>query len=221
MIKVLLVEDQRLFSEGVKALIERMDDMEVVGMASNGKEAVTLMNQVEADVILMDIHMPHVDGIVTTTHLKDNYPNVKCVLLTTFAEEDLIVAGFIAGADGFLLKSLDAEHLISAVRDAYHDQVVISGKAAKILASKIQGFQYNKKEQLARELKNRNIRLSDREIDIVSLVMKEATNREIAQRLFLSEGTIKNYISIIYTKINLNTRKDVIEYLNGLVHPDY
>lgn len=217
MIKVLLVEDQRLFTEGVRALIERVDDMVVVGTATDGKEAVKFMNQSQADVILMDIHMPRVDGIIATTHLKDNYPDVKIILLTSFADEDLVVAGFVWGADGFLLKSLDATRLIQSIRNAYDDQVVISGEAASILAKKIQGFKYNKKQLLERELGKRNIRLTVRELDIAYLIMKETTNRHIAQQLFLSEGTIKNYISEIYNKIDIHNRRDVITYLRGLL----
>lgn len=217
MIKVLLVEDQRLFTEGIRALIERIDDIEVVGTAPDGKKAVKFMNKSQADVILMDIHMPRVNGIIATTHLKDNFPDVKIILLTTYADEDLIVAGLVWGADGFLLKSLDATRLIQSIRNAYDDQVVISGEAARILAKKIQGFKYSKKQLLGRELDKRNIRLTGRQLDIAYLIMKETTNRNIAQQLFLSEGTIKNYISEVYNKIDLHNRRDVIVYLRGLL----
>ncbi|MBY7144611.1 response regulator transcription factor [Virgibacillus sp. NKC19-3] len=217
MISVLLVEDQRLFAEGVRALIERVDDMEVVGTATDGKEAVQFMSQSEADVILMDIYMPRVNGILATTHLKDNYPGVKIVLLTSFADEDLVVAGMVWGADGFLSKKLDATRLIQSIRNAYDDQVVISGEAARILAKKIQGFKYGRKQLLERELDKQHIHLGERELDIAYLIMKEMTNKHIAQQLFLSEGTIKNYISDIYHKVNIHNRKDVIAYLRGLL----
>ncbi|WP_373893850.1 response regulator [Virgibacillus sp. CBA3643] len=217
MIRILLADDQRLFTEGVRALIEQIDDMEVVGTASDGEEAVRFMDHSETDVILMDIHMPRVNGIIATTHLKDNYPDVKIILLTSYADEDLVIAGFIWGADGFLSKSLDANRLIQSIRNAYDDQVVISGEAASILAKKIQGFKYSKKQLLGRELDKRHIHMTGRELDIAYLIMKETTNKHIAQQLFLSEGTIKNYISEIYNKIDIHHRKDVIVYLRGLL----
>ncbi|UJL45822.1 response regulator transcription factor [Virgibacillus sp. NKC19-16] len=217
MIRILLADDQRLFTEGVRALIEQIDDMEVVGTASDGEEAVRFMEHSEVDVILMDIYMPRVSGIIATTHLKDNYPDVKIILLTSFADEDLVVAGLVWGADGFLLKSLDATRLIQSIRNAYDDQVVISGEAASILAKKIQGFKYSKKQLLGRELDKRHIHMTRRELDIAYLIMKETTNKYIAQQLFLSEGTIKNYISEIYNKIDIHHRKDVIVYLRGLL----
>ncbi|PAV31099.1 DNA-binding response regulator [Virgibacillus profundi] len=217
MISVLLVEDQQLFREGVHALIATVDDMDVVGMASNGEEATQLMKKSQADIVIMDIHMPNVDGIKATIHLKDNYPSVKVILLTTFAEEDLIITGLAAGADGFLLKSLDRARLIRSIRDVYDDQVVLSGEAAKILATMIVDIKYNKKDLLEKKLVNRNINLSNRELDIAYLMMNGSTNKLIAQKLFLSEGTIKNYISELYNKLNLRSRKDVIDFLLELI----
>ncbi|GAB3042050.1 response regulator [Virgibacillus ainsalahensis] len=216
MIKVMLVDDQRLFSEGVHAILKRTDDIKVVGMAANGQEAVQNIDEWQPDVILMDIHMPKVDGIRATTHLKDNYPDVKIILLTTFAEEDLIILGLRAGADGFLLKTLDGKRLTRSIRDAYDDQLVISGKAAKILAHKVSTFTSNRKEILGEKLKYRDVNLSKRELDIAYLLMDELTNKQIAQKLYLSEGTVKNYLSEIYHKLNIRQRKGVIIYFKGL-----
>ncbi|OZU88245.1 DNA-binding response regulator [Virgibacillus indicus] len=216
MIKVLLVDDQKLFSEGVRSLLSREEDMVVVGAASNGKEAMEKMLKHEPDVVLMDIHMPQVDGIKATIQIKEHFPKTKVILLTTFADEELVLIGKKVGADGFLLKDLSASHVIRSIRDAYHDEIVISGEAARILARQILQVNYSKKELLSQKLANREINLSARELDIAHLLMEETSNKHIAQRLFLSEGTIKNYISEIYNKVNIHNRKEVIAYLQGL-----
>lgn len=216
MIKVLLVEDQRLFREGMNALIANEDDIEVVGMAQHGQDAIEQMEKLQPDVVLMDVHMPEVDGIKATIYIKENYPKTKVILLTTYPEEDLIITGISIGADGFLVKSIDKERLIRSIRDVYENQIVLAGEAARILAKRIEGFNYDKKEILDRKLKYRNIYLTGREIDVALLLMDGMTNNDIAQKLYLSQGTVKNYISEVYQKLDLRNRKDVIVFLHGL-----
>lgn len=216
LIRVLLVDDQRLFSEGVSSLLSRVEDMIVVGVASNGNEAMEKLLELEPNVVLMDIHMPHVDGIKATIQIKERFPKIKVILLTSFADEELVLVGLKMGADGFLLKDLSSANVIRSIRDAYHDEIVISGEAAKILARQVLQVKYSKKELLSQKLANRNIHLSARELDIAHLLMEECSNKHLAQRLFLSEGTIKNYISELYNKINIHNRKEVIAYLQGL-----
>ncbi|CDO03685.1 Transcriptional regulatory protein LiaR [Oceanobacillus picturae] len=218
MIKVMLVEDQRLFSEGVEALISNTDDIQVVGVAANGEEAIKTFKQCLPDVVLMDIHMPHLDGIKATVRIKENHPDTKIILLTTYADEDLIITGINAGADGFLLKSLRAASLIRCIRDVYADEIVLSGAAARILAEKIRNQTYSKKQILDRKLQNRNYVLSKRELDIACLLMDHHTNKQIAEKLYLSEGTIKNYISELYHKFNIPNRKNLINYLNKVLN---
>lgn len=217
MINVLIVEDQQLFREGVKALISTEDDIEVVGIACHGHDAIRQIVELQPDVVLMDIHMPEVGGIEATRYIKEHYPNVKVILLTTHAEEDSVVTGLSAGADGFLVKSTDTIRLIRSIRDVYENQVVLAGEAARILAKKLETFRYDEKEILGKKLKDRNINLSIRELDIAILLMNGTTNKEMARKLHLSEGTIKNYISEIYNKLGLHSRKEVIRYLDGIL----
>lgn len=216
MIKVLLVEDQQLFREGVNALVSAEEDMEVIGMTHHGLEAIQQIEEQQPDVILMDIHMPEVNGIKATSQIKEHYPNIKVILLTTNKDIDLITTGLSVGADGFLLKTLDASRLVRSIRDAYDGQIVLSGEVAKMLATKVKAYKYDKKEILGEKLVNLDIQLSRRELDIAYLLKEEITNKNIAQELFLSEGTVKNYISEIYNKLGLRNRKDVIDYLRGL-----
>lgn len=218
MINVMLVEDQRLFSEGVEALISNTADIRVVGIASNGKEAIDTFKKCLPDVVLMDIHMPELDGIKATIKIKENNPDIKVILLTTYADEDLIVTGINAGADGFLLKSLRAASLIRCIRDVYENEIVLSGPAARILAEKIRAQTYSKKQILERKLRNRNISLSKRELDITYLLLQNYTNKQIAENLFLSEGTIKNYISELYHKFAIPNRKELIQYLQKVLN---
>src|SRR5690625_4876318 len=213
MIKVLLVNGQRLFNEAVESLLIAEDDMIVVGKATTGNEAMEQIKIKQPDVILLDVHMSDVDGIKMTVHIKDNYPNIKVIFLTTFSDKQLVIAGIVAGADGFLLKNIDTENLIQSIRNAYRDQVVISGDAAKILAKAVIELQYDRHEILKTNLEKRNIYFSDREIEVALLMVDQLTNKRIAQRLYLSEGTVKNYISGIYSKLKIDTRKEAIEYL--------
>ncbi|WP_163969635.1 response regulator transcription factor [Oceanobacillus halotolerans] len=216
MIRVLVVEDQLLVREGIQALLEKVEDMEIIGTASNGYEAIQHVQKSPPDVVLMDIHMPKLDGIKATLHLKEHFPNVKVILLTTFAEEDRIITGINVGADGFLLKRLDVNHIVRSIRDAYEGQMVIVGEAARILAKNIRDAKYNKKEVLNRKLQVRYIYLSKRELDVAYALMEEMTNKQMAQKLFLGEGTIKNYISEVYTKLGIRNRNDAIAFLQSL-----
>jgi DNA-binding NarL/FixJ family response regulator len=215
-IRVLLVEDQRLFREGVNALISAEDDIEVVGMVQHGKEAIQHIEKQLPDVVLMDVHMPEVDGIKATIHIKENYPTVKVILLTTRPDEDLITSGLSAGAQGFLLKNLDTTRLIRSIRDVYEDQVVLSGEAARILANKLRKYKNDKKALLGKSLEHQDIYLSKRELDVAFLLMENETNKHMAEELFLSAGTVKNYISELYNKVGIRSRKDVISYLRTL-----
>ncbi|MFC4557946.1 response regulator [Virgibacillus kekensis] len=217
MIKVILVEDQRLFREGTELLINNTDDIKVVGMAGNGEEAINLLKKEKPDVVLMDIHMPGMDGIKTTVYLKENHPDVKVVMLTSAADEELVIRGINVGADGFLLKNLYHDNLIQAIRNAYRGQSVLSGEVAEILVNKIRKLTLDQKQILGRRLENRGIQLTKRELDIAYLFMDGYTNTMIAQKLFLGEGTIKNYVSEIYNKLNIRHRKDAISYLRQLL----
>ncbi|ASK62279.1 DNA-binding response regulator [Virgibacillus phasianinus] len=218
MIHVLLVEDQQLFREGIKALIHHEEDLEVVGMAETADDSFRLIEEKQPHVVLMDLHIAGIDGVKATRYIKDHYPGTKVILLTTYVEEDLIIAGLNADADGFLFKNLNATKLIQAIRDAFYGDMVISGQAARILARRIRHNMYNKKQILARKLEHRSIYLTEKELDIAYLMMEGKANKVIAEYMYLSEGTIKNYISDIYTKVNMRRRSKVIEYFRGFFH---
>ncbi|MFZ3577498.1 response regulator [Virgibacillus sp. DJP39] len=220
MIEVILVEGQRLLREGIKGLIDQEEDMSVIGMADTGEESLRLIEEKQPDIVLMDIHMRNIDGIKGTIYLKEKFPAIKVIFITSFSDEDLIVSGLNAGADGFLFKDLNAKKLIQLIRDAYNGEMVLSGEVARILARKIRDSQFSQKQVLGRKLDNRCIYLSERELDIANLMMEGKSNKIIAQHLFLSEGTVKNYISELYNKMNIRSRSKVIDYFRGLTSSD-
>lgn len=216
MIKVLLVNEQTLFNEAIQALLSTEADIDVVGALTDGQEVMAHIHEKNPDIILLDIHMTSVDGIKLTVHIKDNYPHVKVIFLTTFAKRDFVIAGILAGVDGFLLKDIDTENLLQSIRNAYRDQMVISGEAAKILAQKVIELEHDRHKILKDRLALDHIYLSARELDIALLLADEFTNQELSKTLYLSEGTIKNYVSELYSKLHVNTRREAIHYLRNL-----
>src|SRR5699024_4462513 len=199
-----------LFSKAIQSLLETEENIQVIGNTTTGTEAIQLTVEHEPDVIIMNLEIPKSTSNKAVLHLKENYPEIKIIFLTSIIREEPVVAAMATGADGFLLKNLEADHLIQAIHDAYHDQVVISGDVAQILASKIAEVEYSKNEILKKQLANHDIYLTDRELDIAVMVMDGMRNKQIAKELYLSEGTIKNYISELYDKFNLRNRNHVI-----------
>lgn len=216
MIKVLLVNEQTLFNEAIASLLSTAADIDVVEAITDGKEAMKEIQEKKPDIILLDIHMTSIDGIKLTVHIKDNYPNIKVIFLTSFSKRDFVIAGVLAGADGFLLKDIDAENLLHSIRNAYKNQMVISGEAAKILAKHVVELEHDRHKVLKKRLAFNNIHVSERELEIALLLIDEFTNKELCNALSLSEGTIKNYVSELYSKLHVNTRREAIHYLRNL-----
>lgn len=206
-IKVMLVDDQVLLREGLKTIINLQDTMEVVLEASNGREAIELLKSKPIDVILMDIRMPELNGIDATSKIKESYPDISIIVLTTFNEEELIVDALASGADGYLLKDIDAKHLVAAVQDAYDGDILLPSKVAAMLARRLSGR--GKSHSNKSEGTGAMDELTDRELEIGKLISNGMTNRQIANTLYLSEGTVKNYISEIYKKLGTNNRTKV------------
>ena len=217
MINVMLVDDHRLFREGVEALINHRDDIEVIAMADNGEQAKALLETKKPDVVLMDIHMPELDGIRATAYIKENHPDVKVVMLTTAKDEELVIRAIQVGADGFLLKDLYPEKLIQSIKDAVIGQHVLSGDVASLLVNRIRELTLDKKQALGKRLGNQGIRFTNRELDIAYLILNGNSNKKIANHLFLGQGTVKNYISEIYRKLDIHNRRQAVDYFVELL----
>ncbi|MFD1446642.1 response regulator transcription factor [Oceanobacillus sp. FSL K6-0127] len=215
MIHVLIVENQRLLRDGMEAIIERTDDIKVIGAVDNGENAIKQMEHLNPDIVIMDIHLPQMDGIRTTKYMKEKYPEVGVILLTSKVD-DFIISGINAGADGFLVKAVYAERLLEAIRIAYRGETIFSGEVAQMLATRIRELTMNNKQIFTLRLERLGYTFTKREIDIAFLLKENYTNQQIALKLFLGEGTVKNYISEIYNKLNIRNRAKVIEFFGNV-----
>ncbi|TRO59098.1 MULTISPECIES: response regulator transcription factor [Streptomyces] len=198
-VRVLVVDDQRLIRDGIASLLAIRPGIAVVGTAVDGRDAVAKALELGPDVVLMDVRMPEMDGIEAVAVLRGRAPGCRVVMLTTFEDEEYVVQALRAGAHGYLLKDLPAEELAHAVRLAHAGVTQLDSSVARHLTASLPAPTPNSTEPVAAVL-------SPRETDILRLVAQGHTNREIAARLYLSEGTVKNHVSRILTRLALRDR---------------
>ncbi|MCJ7550174.1 MAG: response regulator transcription factor [Anaerolineae bacterium] len=205
--RVLVVDDHALFRKGVVSLIDPLEDMEVVGEAGSGQEALEKATELMPDLILMDIQMPGWDGLETTRRIKEMMPYVKIVMLTISGGDGNLFQAIKSGAQGYLLKDIDPEELVKLLRGVYRGEAPISHlSAAKIL------------EEFARLAENETWVpgptevLTARETEVLELVAEGARNKEIASQLFIAENTVKNHLSNILAKLHLRSRVQAAAY---------
>lgn len=208
--KLLLVDDQLLFLESLKIVIENMaPDMEVIGVAENGKEALKFIEKNLPDVILMDVRMPVMDGVAATKAIKEKYPQIHIVMLTTFDDDDYVKDALKNGAAGYMLKNIPPEMLISSIRAVASGAVLISPSIAGNLLDSI-------KEEDKVETKTKSqapswlSQLNSKEKSIIKLLIQGKTNTEIAAEIFVGPQTVRNYISGIYSKLDVANRAEAI-----------
>ena len=211
-IRVLIVDDQRLMREGLKTILELEEDIEITGLAENGRDALDRLGSAKPDVVLMDIRMPVMDGVECTGIIRQSYPDVRVLILTTFDDDEYIIDGLKNGAAGYLLKDMPSEKLVNAIRDVYSGVSIMQPEIAVKLVSHIIGIRQPTAKDTISSKGNEIDELTDREKEILGLVAKGLNNREIAKTLFISEGTVKNYISSIYDKTGINERSRLVIY---------
>ena len=214
-IRVMIVDDQRLLREGFRKLIELESDLEVVGMAGDGKEALATIErlcaeQAAPDVILMDVRMPHLDGISATRAVIERWPAMRVVILTTFDDRELIQAGLQAGALGYVLKDITAEQLASAIRVASQGQVLLHPDVVNKLINLLPSVHaepaiLTPAPSLFVEGSDVG-QLTEREREILTLLARGASNREISEKLYIAGGTVKNHLSNILGKLGVRDR---------------
>jgi DNA-binding NarL/FixJ family response regulator len=223
-IRVLIVDDQTLVREGFRKLLELESDFEVVDTASNGEAAIAAVERLHQagsspDVILMDIRMPRMDGIEATRAIKERWDESRIVILTTFDDIELIRAGLAAGALGYLLKDVTSEQLASTVRAAANGEALLQPDIASKVFSTLLSTPPAKSVSSSAKSANTSSdsmayveNLTERELEILTLVAKGASNRQIGELLFITEGTVKNHMSNILSKLGLRDRTQAALY---------
>jgi DNA-binding NarL/FixJ family response regulator len=202
-IRVLLVDDQALFREGLETLLSVHKDIQVVGQASNGQEAVEIAATVRPDVVLMDVRMPILNGVGATRRLKKTLPQCRVIVLTTFDDDEYVFDALRAGAVGYLLKDVDSAQLVEAIRaTARGESILQPSVAAKVITEFTRVSSMVPPAQMERLIEP----LSERESEILALIATGASNKEIANQLFIAEGTVKNHVTHILGKLGVRDR---------------
>lgn len=203
-ISVLLVDDHALFREGVRSLLADQEDIEVVGEAEDGLEAVKMAAKLTPSVILMDINMPVLDGVEATRLILKHNGALKVIILTMYPQDEYVFEALKAGAKAYLLKDTRSKELLKVIRAVYQGQVVIDAQMTTRLLNKSRQTAGKSDELLKLEA------LTERERQILTLVSGGASNKDIAAQLSLSERTVKNYLSIIFQKLQVNNRTEAV-----------
>jgi DNA-binding NarL/FixJ family response regulator len=207
-IKVLIVDDHALFRRGIAMVLEQEKDIELVGEAGDGAEAVAIVTTTLPDVVIMDVGMPRRGGIEATQQIKDISPHTKVVMLTAHDEEADLYDSIKAGASGYLLKDLPMEEIAAAIRSVQAGQSMISpSMASKLLTEFATMVKKTDEKPVAAQP-----RLTEREMEVLRLVAKGRNNRDIAKELFISENTVKNHIRNILEKLQLHSRMQAVVY---------
>ncbi|WP_353932023.1 response regulator transcription factor [Okeanomitos corallinicola TIOX110] len=202
MIKVLLVDDQSLIRQGLRALLELETDLEIVAEAENGEVAINLVEKFQPDVVLMDMRMPIMDGVATTKEIQNRFPETKVLVLTTFDDQEYVKAALKNGAMGYLLKDTPSEELAAAIRAVEKGYSQLGpGIVNKLLTQ----FPPNTTKQIS-NIPPGLSELTPREKEVLQLIATGASNREIAQTLYISEGTVKNHVTNILNRLDLRDR---------------
>ncbi len=211
MIRLLLVDDQELVCQGLKAMLNLEPDIEVVGIANNGCIAVQQVEALQPDVVLMDIRMPIMDGREATRIIGQKFPDSKVLVVSTFDEDDYIAQAIKAGAKGYLLKDIPVDELAQAIRLVYRGYSQMAPGLMEKMLDGVLDSSATETELDRPELEE----LTPREIEVLNLVGTGCTNREIAQKLYIAEGTVKTHVTHILNRLNLRNRSQIAIYANS------
>lgn len=211
-IKVLIVDDQEELAKEIKSVLQTDGEIEVLGIAMDGFIALEKMGEEQADVVLMDIRMPNMNGVVATSRIKEEYPSSKVLILTTFDDSDYILNAINNGASGYLLKDIGGDALIRAVKNAYEGDTILPSNIARHITAAAKNVAADREIKLARAFS-----LSDREVEIALMMYEGFTNRQISSALKLSEGTTRNYVSSIYVKTKSENRAEAIRAFKSVL----
>ncbi len=211
MIRLLLVDDQELVCQGLRAMLNLESDLEVVGVANNGQAAIEQVETLQPDVVLMDIRMPIMDGREATRIICQKFPNTKVLVVSTFDEDDYIAHAIKAGAKGYLLKDMPVEELAQAIRLVYRGYSQMGPGLMEKMLDGILDSCATEAEPDKPELAE----LTPREVEVLNLIGTGCTNREIAKQLYITEGTVKTHVTHILNRLNLRNRSQIAIYANS------
>lgn len=204
MIKVLIADDQELIRQSLQIVLSIKEGISVIGTAENGKKVMEFLKKEKPDVILMDIRMPEMDGVQCTKAIKERYPEVKIIILTTFDDDEFVFSALKYGASGYLLKGISMDELDKAIHTVYKGGAMIN---PEIATKVVEQFSEMVQSNYDIMIEAQNVEdITEAEWDIIKLVGWGLSNREIADKVMLSEGTVRNYISTILSKLNLRDR---------------
>jgi len=213
-LRILIADDQTLMRDGLKTILELEDDMEVVGTADNGREACELTEALRPDLVIMDIKMPVMNGVAGTRWIKKHVPETNVLILTTYDTDENIIEALANGACGFLLKDMPGDRLVAAVREAASGQTILPSNVAAKLAARLRTMPKWPEDE---HPPGKDVPyFTNREKEIIRYMICNYNNKEIAEMLGLTEGTLKNYITVIYDKIGTRERLKAVSYLKKL-----
>ena len=198
-ITIFLVDDHELIREGIKQLLELEDNIDVIGQAGNGEEAIEKILEYRPDVVLLDINMPKMNGIDVLRRLKDLGANSKIIMLTIHKDREYLLEAMKIGADGYVLKDTDAEGLLRAIRAVKNDKTYIQPSIASLLVQDVNIIEFNEDDIKIESL-------TKREYEVLTLIAEGLSNKDIANKLYISEKTVKNHVSSILKKLEVNDR---------------
>ncbi|WP_211147071.1 response regulator transcription factor [Paenibacillus dokdonensis] len=215
--RVMIADDQGIVRDGLNMILSLYEEINVIAEAANGEELLALLQSQVPDVILMDIRMPVMNGFDATKIVKHQYPGVKVIILTTFNEDEYIFSGLKNGADGYILKDTSSKEMIKAIHAAYEGNLLlqpeITNRIIHALHTTDNTAVMNTSETPVR--KDLTPLLTPREIEVAEQILQGKSNKAIGDALFLAEGTVKNYVSHILDKLELNSRAELILYLQN------
>jgi DNA-binding NarL/FixJ family response regulator len=210
MIQILLVDDQQLVRQGFQYLLEMEEDLHVIGHAANGREALAKAEQLKPDVILMDIRMPEMDGVQATREIIQKFPGMGIIILTTFDDDEYVFEGLKAGARGYFLKDISSEEIAAAVRTVAAGGALIQPSITRKVLSEFSRLATGPQIMPGQVQQFLPEPLTEREMDVLKLLARGSSNKEIAQTLFITEGTVKNHVSNLIAKLNVRDRTQAI-----------
>jgi DNA-binding NarL/FixJ family response regulator len=221
-IRIVIVDDQKLFAEGLRVVLESFgrEDVEVAGIAANGKEALTLIEKVHPDVVLMDVRMPVMDGVEATRAIKRRWPDVKVMILTTFDDDEYVHDALRSGAIGYILKNIDPKELVVSVKAVHSGQYLISPSVGLRLISQVgveseEGGMGSEAAAEVNWLLSRFPALGRREAEVLYMITRNLDNHEISAKMHIAEQTVKNHACRIYAKLGVADRLHAIQRVKG------